>query len=104
MKTPNILQVNILNYYKKYYIKYLYNQKEKASYEYDIFKKNTIENLFTQNKVEEICLGPKKRILEEEDIFKKIFVIVVAIAIVAFLLFISLLILDKKRNKFLINK
>ena len=85
---------------KKYYIKYLYNQKEKGSYEYDIFKKTTLENLFTQNKVEEICLGPKKRILEEEDIFKEIFVIVVAIAIVAFLLFISLLILDKKRNKF----
>ena len=84
---------------KKYYIKYLHNQKEKARYEYDIFKNKTMEKLFSQDKVEEICLGPKKRILEEEDIFKKIFFIVVSIAIVAFLLLIALLILDKKRNK-----
>ena len=87
---------------KKYYIKYLINQKENENYiyEYDIFKKKTSENLFSQDKVEEICLGPSnKRAIKEDNIFKLILFISCPIAIVVFLLLILLIIIDKKRKK-----
>ena len=87
----------------KYYIKYLVNQKERAFFEYDYFKNNTMEKLFSQDEVEEICLGSepdKNHIIEQEDIFKKIFFIVLSIGIVAFLLLISLIILEKKRKPY----
>ena len=82
----------------KYYIKYLVNQKEKGFYEYESFKKKTSEKLLPQDEVEEICYGEKNIIIKKENIFKKIFLILIAIGIVAILLIISLIILEKKRK------
>ena len=81
----------------EYYIKYLVNQKEKAKYKYDDFKKMIKDKTFLQDEVEEICFGNKK--IEKENIFKTIFFIILSMAIVAFLLLISLLILEKKRKQ-----
>ena len=85
----------------KYYIKYLLNQKEIANSSYDIFKKKTLENLFPQEEVEEICLGSsnKKAKKEKNNIFKLILFITVPIAIIIFLLLILLIIIEKKREK-----
>ena len=81
----------------EYYIKYLVNQKEKAKFKYDDFKKMIKDKTFIQDEVEEICFGNKK--IEKENIFKTIFFIILSMAIVAFLLLISLLILEKKRKQ-----
>lgn len=83
----------------KYYIKYLVNLKEKAFYEYDYFKQNTMDRLFEQNEVEEICLGERNdKTIKKETIFKTIFFVVISIAIVCFLLLLVLLILYKKKR------
>ena len=81
----------------EYHIRYLYNQKEKAIYKYNDFKMKTLDKLLSQNQVEEECFG-NNRIIEKENIFKRIFLIIIGIAIVLFLLLISLILLEKKRK------
>ena len=85
----------------KYYIKYLVNQEEKGFYEYDEFKEKITGKLFPQDEIEEICNGKERsNIIKRDNIFKKIFLIVISITIVTLLLLISLLILEKKRKQF----
>ena len=82
-----------------YYIIYLVNQKEKAIYKFEEFKKMIFDAILPQDKVEYICLGKNDRIIKKENILRKIFFIIISIAIVCFLLLISLLILEKKRKQ-----
>ena len=86
----------------KYYIKYLVNQKEKSFYEYDEFREKITSKLFPQDEIEEICNGKERinLIIKRENIFKKLFLVVISIGLVTFLLLISLLLLEKKRKQF----
>ena len=82
-----------------YYIKYLINQREKATYKFEEFKKMINEKTFSKEEVEEICLGKKEEKIKEENIFKKIFFIILSIGIVFLLLLIVLIILEIKKRK-----
>jgi hypothetical protein len=81
-----------------YYIKYLVNQKEKGFYKYEDFKKNLTNIIYTQDEVEEICYGKKEIIIKRDNIFQKIFYVMIAVVITCLLLLISLQILQKLRK------
>ena len=89
-----------------YTIIYLVNQEIKATFQYNEFKKNILNKIIPQDEIEKICSIENNneydnvKIIKKQNIFKKIFFIVVSIGIVSLLLIFSLLILDNKRKQY----
>ena len=85
-----------------YFVKYLYNQKEKATYELDYFKDKVNNKLLSQKEINEICgvNNDNKNIntFKKDNIYKKIFIIIIGLVIISFCLLISVTLL--KINKF----
>ena len=83
-----------------FFVKYLYNQKEKAVYELNNFKEKVNQKLLPESEIKEICgiNNDKKSIdnIEKENIYKKIFITIIGIIIISISLLISAIIL--KRN------
>ena len=86
-----------------YFVKYLYNQREKAVYELENFKKIIDKNILPQKEINEICQVNDKNKkfrndIEGENIYKKIFIIIVGLIIISSGFLISITIL-KRRNE-----
>ena len=85
-----------------FFVKYLYNQKEKAVFELNDFKEKINQKLLPESEINEICgmdSGSDKNLLmtiEKESIYKKIFITVIGMTIISSGLLISVIIL--KRN------
>ena len=86
-----------------FFVKYFYNQKEKAVFELNDFKEKINKKLLPESEINEICgmdSDSSKNLLmtiEKESIYKKIFITVIGMAIISSGLLISVIIL--KRNK-----
>ena len=86
----------------KYFIKYLFNQEEKAIFDYDNFKKKIFEKIYTQKEVEDICEGREEK---KQYLGMKIsFYFLLMLVIVSICIIIYLRILIKRKNEILFNK
>ena len=85
-----------------YFIKYLYNQKEKAVYELNDFKEKINKKILSENEVNEICKPKTKNFLinvkakKKEIFYQRIFFIMIGFVFISIALLISVCIL--KRN------
>ena len=84
-----------------YFVKYLFNQNEKASYELNDFKERVNKKLLSQEEINEICEVNNEvnniEIIESGNIYKKILIIEIGLLIVMLGLLVSLLILKRKK-------
>ena len=84
-----------------YFIKYLFDQEEKAVYELNTFKEKVNKNLLSESEINEICEGNEvyniENIIGKENIYKKIFFIEAGIIFICVGLLISVIILKRKR-------
>ena len=78
-----------------YFVKYLYNQKEKAVYELNDFKEKINKKILSENEVNEICRVKIISSIKKENIFKKVFIIIIGMVIISFALLVSVTILKK---------
>ena len=85
-----------------YFVKYLYNQKEKAVYELNDFKEKINKKILSENEVNEICKPKTKNFLinvkakKKEIFYQRIFFIMIGFVFISIALLISVCIL--KRN------
>ena len=84
-----------------YFIKYLYNQKEKVVYELNDFKNRINQKLLSQNEINEICKDKSFQFNAKTAIknkfYEKIFFIIDGLVVVLVALLISLCILKRNR-------
>ena len=84
-----------------YFVKYLYNQKEKAIFQLNEFREKINKKILPEDEIEEICRmndDIKIIIIEKENIYKKIFVIIIIIVVISLALLISVFILKRKER------
>ena len=85
-----------------YFVKYLYNQKEKAVYELNDFKEKINKKILSENEVNDICKPKTKNFLinvkakKKEIFYQRIFFIMIGFVFISIALLISVCIL--KRN------
>ena len=83
----------------KYFIKYLVNQKQKAEFDFEEFKKKVWTKIYNEKEVVKICDGVEDIKIENHETAKKIlFFIFLSIAICC-LLFLGILLILKKFKK-----
>ena len=82
-----------------YYVKYLYNQKEKGTYKLNDFKEKINKNILPEDEINEICRVKIISSIKKENIFKKVFIIIIGMVIISFALLISVTILKKYDTK-----
>ena len=86
-----------------YFVKYLYNQKEKGTYELNYFKEKVNQNILPEDEINEICgVDDGKKVIDtikKQNIFKKVFIIIIAMVIISFALLVSVTILKKYDKK-----
>ena len=77
----------------------MYNQKEKGTYELNYFKEKVNQNILPEDEINEICgVDDGKKVIEtikKQNIFKKVFIIIIAMVIISFALLVSVTILKK---------
>ena len=82
-----------------FFVKYLYNQKEKAVYELNDFKERINKKILPESEINEICGMNSEKIkindIEKESIYKKVFITIIGIIIISIALLISVIILKK---------
>jgi len=82
-----------------YYVKYLYNQKEKGTYKLNDFKEKINKNILPEDEINEICRVKIISSIKKENIFKKVFIIIIGMVIISFALLVSVTILKKYDTK-----
>ena len=82
-----------------YYVKYLYNQKEKGIYKLNDFKEKINKNILPEDEINEICRVKIISSIKKENIFKKVFIIIIGMVIISFALLVSVTILKKYDTK-----
>ena len=82
-----------------YYVKYLYNQKEKGTYKLNDFKEKINKNILPEDEINEICQVKIISSIKKENIFKKVFIIIIGMVIISFALLVSVTILKKYDTK-----
>ena len=83
----------------KYSIKYLFNQEEKAVFEYDDFKTKVFKKLYTQKEVEDICEGREEEENQKQSIVLKItFFSMIGLVVLCLFIIICLRLLIKGKN------
>jgi hypothetical protein len=82
-----------------YYVKYLYNQKEKGTYKLNDFKEKINKNILSEDEINEICRVKIISSIKKENIFKKVFIIIIGMVIISFALLVSVTILKKYDTK-----
>ena len=80
-----------------YFIKYLYNHKEKAIYELNNFKEKINKVIFSENEINEFCGISDEHYIEQRSLYETIFYIICGIVFILILLLISLYILNRKK-------
>ncbi len=82
-----------------YYVIYLYNQKEKGIYKLNDFKEKINKNILPEDEINEICRVKIISSIKKENIFKKVFIIIIGMVIISFALLVSVTILKKYDTK-----
>ena len=79
----------------------MYNQEEKAVFNFDAFKEKINKNIFLKNEIHKLCGIESEmkniKLVEKESLSEKAFIIVIGMVIISSSLLISVCVLKRKK-------